>query len=263
MREDFECLAEGRTLILFDLRNRGRSETIADAAKLAGGIHNDVEDLEAVRRHFGFDKIDLLGHSYVGLTVVLYAMKYPGQTNRVIQIGPAQPRADKQYPAHLTGADPILTEVLGKLAQLQNEPAAPDQRCRKSWALLRMLYVADPADADKLHWEPCDLLNELNFMSYWMGHVLPSIRNLHLSSEQLGQVRTPVLTIHGTKDRSAAYGGARDWAMQLPNARLITIENAAHVPWVEAPEIVFGAIAEFLSGRWPAAARRVESLEPA
>lgn len=33
----------------------------------------------------------------------------------------------------------------------------------------------------------------------------------------------------------------------LPNARLVTIDNAAHAPWVEAPDEVFGAIDEFLS----------------
>jgi pimeloyl-ACP methyl ester carboxylesterase len=37
----------------------------------------------------------------------------------------------------------------------------------------------------------------------------------------------------------------------LPNARLPTVENAAHVPWIEAPGRVFGAIRTFLDGAWP------------
>ncbi len=32
----------------------------------------------------------------------------------------------------------------------------------------------------------------------------------------------------------------------LPHARLVTIENAAHAPWIEAPDVVFGAIESFL-----------------
>src|SRR5690349_16351582 len=158
---DFRYLAARRTLIFIDPRNRGRSDAVGDQTKLAQGIHNDVEDLEAVRRHFGFDKVDVLGHSYVGMTVVLYAMKYPERVNRVVQIGPVQPAAAKQYPAHLTGADATLAEVLGKLAQLQVEREAdPRELCRKFCALLRILYVADPRDADKLRWEPCALPNE-------------------------------------------------------------------------------------------------------
>ena len=49
----------------------------------------------------------------------------------------------------------------------------------------------------------------------------------------------------------------------LPNARLVTVENAAHAPWIEAPELVFGSIEKFLDGAWPPAARKVTSLDPA
>jgi pimeloyl-ACP methyl ester carboxylesterase len=39
--------------------------------------------------------------------------------------------------------------------------------------------------------------------------------------------------------------------MMLPDARLLTVENAAHAPWIEAPDVVQPAIQEFLDGRWP------------
>src|SRR5690348_4430367 len=260
--DDFRQLAAHRTIIFFDLRNRGRSDAVSDETKLAMGIHNDVEDLEAVRRHFGFEKVDVLGHSYVGLTVVLYAMKYPERINRVVQIGPIQPVSGRKYPAHLSGADATLAEVLSKFAQLQVEPGAdPRQLCRKFWALLRILYVVDATDAGKLHWEPCDLANELNFMRYWNAHVLPSIQKLKLGAEDFARVQAPVLTIHGAKDRSAPYGGGREWAMLLPNARLLTIAKAAHVPWIEEPETVFGSIATFLDGTWPPTAEKVNALD--
>src|SRR5208282_3801274 len=74
---DFKRFAAGRTLIFYDLRNRGRSDQVTDDCKLKRGIHHDVDDLETVRRHFGASQPALIGHSYVGLTVVLYAMKYP------------------------------------------------------------------------------------------------------------------------------------------------------------------------------------------
>jgi hypothetical protein len=64
--DDFKPLADGRTLIFYDVRKRGRSEAVTDLSKLARGIHNDVDDLEAVRRHFGLDKLNLIGHSYMG-----------------------------------------------------------------------------------------------------------------------------------------------------------------------------------------------------
>lgn len=261
--DDFKCLSDGRTLIFYDLRNRGLSDHV-DGSKLQRGIHHDVDDLEAVRRHFGIHHVDVIGHSYMGLMVILYAMKYGAHVNRVVQIGPLQPNHGTQYPAHLTGADATLREVFAKLAQLQEERGSEDPKefCRKFWSILRVIYVTNPADADKINWGRCDLPNELNFMKYWTENILPSIQSLNLTAEEIVKVKIPVLTVHGRRDRSAPYGGGREWALILPNAQLVTVENAGHAPWVEAPETVFSSITTFLDGTWPAAAQKVESLDP-
>lgn len=262
--DDFKHLADGRTLIFYDLRNRGRSDHVSDGSKLKRGIHHDVDDLEAVRRHFGINKVDVIGHSYMGLMVILYAMKYAAYVNRVVQIGPMEPFAGKQYPAHLTGADATFREVFAKLGQLQKErtSSTPEEFCRKFWSILRLIYVTNPADADKINWGRCDLPNGLNFMKYWTEKILPSIQSLNLAAEEIAKLKTPILTIHGTRDRSAPYGGGREWALLLPNARLVTVENAGHAPWIEAPEKVFGSIQAFIGGTWPEAAQKVESLDP-
>jgi pimeloyl-ACP methyl ester carboxylesterase len=174
-----------------------------------------------------------------------------------------QPFPDKEYPAHLKCADAAFSEFLAGMQQLMATQAtlAPVEFCRCFWALLRPLYVTNPADAGKLGWEPCDLPNELGFLRHWMGSIQPSIQALRLTEAGLSRVQTPVLTIHGRRDRSAPYGGGREWAHALGNARLLTVEDAAHVPWIEAPDAVFGAIDTFLRGEWPAAALKVTSVE--
>jgi proline iminopeptidase len=252
MFHSFQCLAARRTVIFFDLRNRGASDSVSDRSKLSSGIHHDVDDLEAVRQHFGLNKVDVIGHSYLGLMVILYALKYPQHVNRVVQIGPAQPHAATQYPAHLTGADETLAAFVNNLAERRNAPPPQDAKMasRDFWELLKVLMVANPADAHKIHWTPCDYPNEWS-MSHWTENILPSILPLPFAPEDVAKLTSPVLTIHGTKDRQAPYGGGRDWALMLPNARLVTVESAAHVPWIEAPEKVFGCIETFLDGAWP------------
>jgi proline iminopeptidase len=250
MFDDFQRLAAGRTLIFYDVRNRGKSDTVVDASKLAGGIHNDVDDLDAVRRHFDIGQTCVMGHSYTGLMVGLYAMKYPSHVDGVIQIGAMQPYAGKEYPAHLTNTDPVLAEVMAKLGHMQRPPDAdPVETCKQFWSVLRAIYVANPADAHKIDWGRCDLPNERNLMPYWIGQILPSIQKLEILPEDAAKVTARVLIVHGTKDRSAPYGGALDWASLFPNARLETVENAAHAPWIEAPEQVFGAIEAFLDSQ--------------
>ena len=264
MFDSFHHLAGNRTVIFFDLRNRGRSDSISDRSKLIRGIHQDVDDIEAVRRHFEITSVDLLGHSYAGLMVILYALKYPAHIRRIVQIGASQPDASTQYPAHLTGADATLAAFPGKLGQLQNESQSqdPKETSRKFWAALRELMVANPNDADKIQWKPFDCPNEVSFMNHWIENILPSIQGIHLGAADVSKILAPVLSIHGTRDRQAPYGSGREWALILPNARLLAVENAAHVPWIEAPEQVFGGIDTFLDGAWPEAAQMVKSLNP-
>lgn len=51
--------------------------------------------------------------------------------------------------------------------------------------------------------------------------------------------------------------------LELPNARLLAVEGAAHQIWVDAPDLVLGAIDTFLRGEWPAGAERVTAAGPA
>jgi len=159
----------------------------------------------------------------------------------------------------LANFDETLREFFGKAQELekQRQSEAPVEFCKKFWSILRVIYVANPSDADKIKWERCDLQTELNSMKYWLEYLAPSIQGVKLTASDLTAVNSPVLTVHGRKDRSAPYGGARDWATILPNARLLTIDGAAHAPWIEAPEQVLGPIQTFLGGSWPAAAEKV------
>jgi len=247
--EDFSCLAPGRTLVFYDVRNRGRSDTVTDPALLTRGIHNDVDDLDAVRRHLGLDRLALIGHSYMGLMVILYAMKYPAHVDRIVQIAPIGPYPSKEYPPELTHTDSTLRDVFAKIAEIQKDRTAidPEERCRRFWSILRVIYVTDPADADKIRWGRCDLPNERGFLKYWTEMILPSLQALSLSPADLAAVSAPVLTIHGTKDRSAPFGGGDEWARLLSRARLVTVEGAGHAPWIEAPETVFATLGDFLA----------------
>ncbi len=251
--DHFKHLADSTTFVFYDVRNRGFSDAITDRSKLQKGILQDIEDLEIVRKHFGANQVDLIGHSYIGLMIGLYAAKYPQQVNRMVQISPAPPDAVKQYPAHLTYVDPVITDVMSKLVKRQSEPKPDDpiESCKQFWSVVGPINVFNQANVGKIDWGRCDLPNERNFMEYWSEHLFPSIQNIHLTQQDLSRLKAPVLILHGDKDRSAPLGGARDWAMMWPNARLLTLQNVAHAPWIESPDIVFTALRTFLSGNWP------------
>jgi pimeloyl-ACP methyl ester carboxylesterase len=251
-------------LIVYDPRNRGCSDAV-DGARRSRGIEHDVDDLDAVRRHFGLTEIELLAHSYMGFMVVLYAIQHPSRVGRIVQVAPSEPEPGKKYPEAQGDDDGVLRDVLARLSAMQSERSSftPEAFCQRVWGVLRPLYVADSALAHRIRWDRCDLPNERGFMQYWNETLFPSMQTSAPSAEDLATVSCPVLTIHGTRDRSAPYGGAREWASLLPNARLLTIPHVAHAPWIEAPELVFPAIEAFLADHWPERAERVGPIDPA
>src|SRR5262249_26580117 len=89
---DFARLAEGRTVIFYDPRGRGASDAVLDPSRL--GIAYEIADLEAVRAHFDVPRVSLVGWSYMGAVVALYAAKYPQHVERVVQIAPGAPRSE-------------------------------------------------------------------------------------------------------------------------------------------------------------------------
>jgi proline iminopeptidase len=62
----------------------------------------------------------------------------------------------------------------------------------------------------------------------------------------LGAVTCPTLILHGRHDPiplEASEAAAR----ALPDARLVTLEQSGHVPYVEEPEPLFDSIMRFLA----------------
>ena len=257
LAEDIAALGRDRLVVFFDPRNRGRSETSE-----RGGILQDVEDTRTVARHFTHEPVSLVGHSFAGLLVALVARMHPLDVRRVVQMGPIALNPDRLFPASLMNHDATFARVMAALGALlpQRSAVEPEAFCERVWSVLRPLYVTRETDASRIRWGRCSLANERNGMRYFNEVTLPSIRALALNADDLRGVHAPVLVVHGTKDRSAPYGGAREWSMLLPDARLVTVEGGGHAPWIEAPELVLGAIATFLHGEWPESAVAVTSL---
>lgn len=264
LARDLAPLGERHTVILYDMRNRGRSSRVEDGRLLT--IGKDVEDLEAVRRHFGVERFVPIGYSYLGLMVVLYALAHPDRVERLVQLGPVPREFGTEYPASLVHRDsaPVVSPAAA---------ARPDSLERSGWAadhprefceesrVTAVRLVGDPAKAAKLP-NLCDMPNEwpVNFRRH-LEHHFADVQRLDLPRGALKRVRMPVLTVHGTWDRNAPYAAGREWALSLPDARLLTVERAAHQVVTDAPEVVLPAIEQFVGGRWPAGAEKVRSLE--
>jgi proline iminopeptidase len=263
-------LTEGRTLIFYDMRGRGRSAPIPDNRKSEMvSIYHDVKDVERISRHFNVEKFSLIGYSYLGLMVVMYGMDHPGRVERIVQIGPVPLKFGTKYPDNLTNSDKLADigasrDEIAKVEKMLDEgydKSNPQDFCEKQWQVTRFRLVGNPANVDKLGQGLCDLPNEwpMNLGKHFQ-YSFVSVQRLDIPREKVAQVSIPVLTIHGTKDRNAPYGAGREWALMLPNARLLTVKGAAHQSFAEYPEAVIPAIRTFLDGKWPAGSEKVTEI---
>jgi proline iminopeptidase len=261
---EFASLARpDRTLIQYDMRNRGRSKRAEDTAQLT--VMGDVADVEALRRHFGAEKVSLVGFSYLGLMVALYSAQYPDRVERVAQIGPVPRKFGTPYAADQQAGDDSLSAegkaAAAAWAALRANLEKPDVKIDpKAGCEVLQLYssyrlVGTPANYAGVP-DNCPLENEsLAAMNRHFAAHFGDLQKRDFPREAFTKLEQPVLTLHGTLDRNAPYGSGLEWATTFRNGRLVTVEGGAHQLWLDDPAVL-ADIDRFLAGEWPARAQR-------
>jgi len=249
---EFERLAdESRTLILYDQRGRGRSSKVADASQFS--MDFEIADLEALRQYLGKEKVSLVGWSYLGGLVILYANQFPEHVGRIVQIGPISPTYDFFVQSTSTALDEESVAQLNKLREEGLAESDPERFCRESWNIYMKRIFFDPAKIGLMRSDMCKCENEtLNNVSIQIGAILGKLGKWDWR-ELAQSLDMPVLTIHGDSD-TLPLEGSRAWVSSLGNARLLFVREAGHLPHVEQPDVFYPAVDTFLKGEWPAGA---------
>src|SRR6185503_16075692 len=92
MREGYDLeplAAAGQTLVMYDQRGSGYSTLVSDPARLTIDAH--VDDLEAVRRHFGLRRLNLICLSWGAGVVARYADRFPDRIGLIVFLSPLSP----------------------------------------------------------------------------------------------------------------------------------------------------------------------------
>jgi proline iminopeptidase len=86
MNDLWEQVGRDRLVILYDQRGTGASKKVPAgvAQPLAQTMEAQVADLDAVRAHFGIDKVALVGDSYGGFLVMAYAAAHADHVARLV-----------------------------------------------------------------------------------------------------------------------------------------------------------------------------------
>jgi pimeloyl-ACP methyl ester carboxylesterase len=249
--DDLSHLAEGRTLIFYSPRGRLRSDAV-DPSQVS--FENDLADLEAVRRHFGLEKMALLGWSHYGLMSAVYAARHPERVTRVVQMTPGAPRRDP-YRGQMDvtvreRVDGDAWNALQKRRESGELTGKPAEACRAQRQVLTAAYLGDPSTLARVPLDDCDLPNEQGEpQQRWWGALLASMGAWDVRNELRG-LRVPRLVVAGEKD-FIPMAASREWVAGHPEARLLVLPGVGHFPLVEAPDRFLAAADAFLDGRWP------------
>jgi proline iminopeptidase len=241
-------LAKNRELVFYDQRGSGRSRT-DDRAPIGWRAH--VEDIAAITRELALEPLTIVGYSWGGLLALLYAVESTESAGampvpaRLVLIDPAPitRRHRQAFEAEFARRQsaPELRRMREELAASGLRERDPDAYRQRAFELSVAGYFADPKRAHDL--TPFRVIGRVQ-QSVW-----ESLGDYDLT-DRLGRVTTPTLIVHGRQD-PIPVESSEATARALPNARVVLIDGAGHVPYVEAPAPLFAAIESFLDETAP------------
>ena len=254
-----DALARGRTVIMYDQRGSGRSEVVTDPGQLEAEDH--VRDLEALRRHFGLERMSLVGLSWGSGLATLYAAQHPERVQRMLLISPMSPTR-----ALAATRAAHLDALLGPAALARREAIrarwsqAGDEEtvelCHEAIDMIFRLYLARPAPEKlalarfRCDIPPAAIRNRPNVEAATMRSLGDwDFRPL------LQRLTMPVLVMEGART-NVPLDATRSWVTALPNGRLLLIDDAGHEFFLDQPERFARSADRFLRGRFPPGSSR-------
>jgi len=222
-------LAAKYKLIFYDQRASGRSSLDVDTTSIT--IANFVEDLEAIRKHFTIEKMNLLGHSFGGFIVMNYAIKYPENLRSLMLINSNPPTRELFQSASLLDASRITREdsikfgeILSSEEMSNGDPVAIEKLMNLSFQ--RQFFNRDFADSLNL-----SITDRFMKSSQLLGNLNNDLVSFDLTND-LRKVTCPSLVIYG--DNDAFYLVSDEILYEtIPNAQNWVIQDCGHFPFIE------------------------------
>jgi len=230
-------LTERMQLVYFDHRGQGRSAH-GDAARYT--LDENVEDMEALRRHLGLGSIVSIGTSYGGMVGMAHAARYPESVSHLILVVTASHGG-----------------FIARAREIVESRGTPEQRraCEPLWAgtfkdvaELRHYYSAMGPLYSRRHDAAVAALGgqrtiyNVEPLNRAFGDVL---RHFDLRPE-LPRITAPTLVVAGRHDWICPPEFSEEIARLIPRAELRIFEESSHSIRSDEPQAFIDAIKGFV-----------------
>jgi pimeloyl-ACP methyl ester carboxylesterase len=223
------ALADTHQVVALDLRGHGES----DKPPHGHNFDRFTLDLEALVSHLKLRRIAIVCHAVGGYVGMKYTLRHQDNVRKLVLVSTG---------ARFVGGDEerggFSTEFWARL--------------RNGAALSKIDANAALIDEMFFHKQPSDAVRQalLTISQQWplcamqqMGRDAETIN----FEDRLHEIRVPVLVVHGRHDRKQRYSGGVYLASKLPNGRLATFEDSAHLVPLEEVQRFNQTLLEFLA----------------
>ena len=240
-------LASFSRIIRFDHRGVGLSDPVGSAEPPT--IEQWAADAFAVMDSVGVDQAAILGCSMNGLLAMLLAASHPERVRGLVLVNAyARVLQDHDYPIGYPAH--VVEQFIGDLTEPGVDPTDPAAASRDS-------QMFDASAGDLPYMAP-SLTSDAAFASWWdrASHrgaspaASRAVWRIAVGTDlraALPLITVPTLVVHSTRDAFVPVEWGRYLAEHIPNAQLVELDSADHVPWASDADIA-GEIEEFLTG---------------
>jgi L-proline amide hydrolase len=248
--EPFEAIAQtGRRVLFYDQIGCGNSLVTEPHDSSMWTIGLFVEEVEAVRRALGLDRVHILGQSWGGMLAMEYALTQPeGVASLIIESSPA---SIPQWVSEANRLREQLPADVQRTLQAHEEAGTVDSAEYQQAMLAfynrhvcRVVPWPEPVRRtfEKLEANP-EVYLTMNGPSEF--HVIGTIKDWDISG-RLGQIGVPSLVMSGRHDE-ATPAIAETVHRGIPHSEWVLFEDSSHMCHVEETERTLQVVGEFLS----------------
>lgn len=248
-------LARNNRLIFIDERGSGKSERLEDVKQYT--VENMAEDVETVRKALGLGKMNLLGHSYGGVLVQAYALKYQEHLSHLILCSTFS-STSMMNDVFVKLKENMSPELRGRINKMESEGlfghGLPYEQNRytneykiAAWGegYFPYLYQKNPdpdydPTAGGFSWA---LYREMwgSNGEYVIDGNLKSVEYTDI----LHTINVPTLITVGDNDECAPSLSELMHEM-IPNSELVIYPQSGHMTFVDQPDMFIKSIEDFL-----------------
>jgi proline iminopeptidase len=238
-------------VVTWDQRGRGLSDRPTDSARY--GIEAELADAEALRRHFGAERVVYVGISLWGNLGILYASRHPESVAGVVALGPlgiaeSLMRASLKRPT--PNVHPQRLELARMLAdgRIRTQPYA--YCVLEKYVEYADSYVDPAAMAPFLAANLCQYANEHSFRQVVaIDGMFRSFGSWDWRADAEA-VEAPVLLLFGEHEQWRT-DSVIAYADHLRDVGWLEVPRAGHHVWNDRADVVIPMMDAFFRGQWP------------